>query len=392
MIEGKIAAGFEPLADALSVQLRSPGAGGASLCVWHRGEVVVDVWGGVRDEGGTPWTRDTVALSFSTTKGVMATLAHRLVDAGRIDCDAPIAEVWPEFGQAGKERLTLRDVLSHRAGLHGVKALIDDADQLLDWEHMTRALAAATPRIDPGGRSAYHALTYGWLVGEVIRRATGMTLAEALDRELVRPLGLDGAWIGCPPEERHRLARLLLPPPPGKPGLSRRLATLGLRGAWGLLGLDLANSSSAFLARGMRVVLRSDRLLDAELPAMNGVFTARALARIYAMLAGQGTVDGVRYLSPEAVRRATRVQGRGLDEVLGIPMAWRLGYHFVGTTTGRLRGAFGHFGYGGSGAFADPWRGLAVAMTLNRVAGTPVGDGRLLRIAAAAVRAADHRR
>jgi CubicO group peptidase (beta-lactamase class C family) len=139
----------------------------------------------------------------------------------------------------------------------------------------------------------------------------------------------------------------------------------------------------------MQQMLRSPLLLDAELPAMNGVFTARALARLYTMLAAGGSIDGTRFLSPQTVKRASTVQGRGLDAVLGFPMAWRLGYHVVGTAAGVLPGAFGHFGYGGSGAFADPRRGLAVAMTVNRVAGTPVGDGRLLRIAAAAVRAAD---
>jgi CubicO group peptidase (beta-lactamase class C family) len=393
MISGKVAAGFEAVANALAAQLGRPNAGGAALCVWHRGEVVVDVWGGTRDAAGTPWTRDTVALSFSTTKGVMATLAHRLVDTGRFDYDTPLAELWPEFGRAGKERLTLRHVLAHRAGLHGVRPLVENATQMLDWNHMTRSLAAATPRLDPRGRSAYHALTYGWLVGELIRRATGMTLSEAFDRELVRPLGLDGAWLGCPPQERHRLAELLLPQPRASTtrGLSAKLAARGIRCAWALLGLDIANSSGAFLPDGIDEILRSERLLDVELPAMNGVFTARALARIYAMLASQGVVEGSRYLSSETVRKASTVQGRGLDTVLGIPMAWRLGYHLVGTTAGLLPGAFGHFGYGGSGAFADPRRGLAFALTVNRVAGSPLGDGRLVKIAATAVRAADRR-
>ena len=391
MIQGRVAAGFEPVTDELAAQLRRAGAGGAALCVSHRGVVVVDAWGGARDASGTPWTGDTAALSFSTTKGVMATLVHRLADRGQIDYDAPLAELWPEFAQAGKHRLTLRDVLAHRAGLQGVRALVDHASQMLDWAHMTGALAAAAPRIDPRGRSAYHALTYGWLVGEVVRRATGMTVNEALQRELVEPLGLDGAWLGCPPEQRHRLADLQLPGPPrrGLRGLPRRAALLGLRAVWALLGLDASLSAAALLPRGMQQMLHSPLLLDAELPAMNGVFTARALARVYTMLAAGGSIDGMRFLSPQTVKRASTVQGRGLDAVLGFPMAWRLGYHVVGTSAGVLPGAFGHFGYGGSGAFADPRRGLAVAMTVNRVAGTPVGDGRLLRLAAAAVRAAD---
>jgi CubicO group peptidase (beta-lactamase class C family) len=392
-IEGTSAAGFEEVAALLAAQLAGERAGGAALCVTYRGEVVVDVWGGVRDPAGTPWARDTVALSFSTTKGVMSTLVHRLADRGLLDYDAPLAALWPEFAGQGKDRLTLRHVLGHRAGLHAVRGLIGDASEMLDWDRMTSALAAATPQLDPRGRSAYHALTYGWLVGEVVRRATRGTLREALARELCEPLGLDGAWLGCPPGERHRLAELILPGPPPRgirawPG---KVVPLGIRAAWALLGIDAAQSAGALLPRGMAGVLASPELLDADVPAMNGVFTARALARVYTVLACEGSLDGVRYLSPETVEKAGKVQGRGLDAVLGIPMAWRLGYHFIGTSRGVLPRAFGHFGYGGSGAFADPRRRLAVAMTVSRVSGTPVGDRRMLRIAAAAAAAADRR-
>jgi CubicO group peptidase (beta-lactamase class C family) len=393
MVEGKVAAGFEEVAEALAAQLARDGAGGAAVCVTHHGEVVVDIWGGARDAAGTPWERDTVALSFSTTKGVMSTLVHRLADRGVLAYDAPVAEHWPEFASAGKERLTLRDVLSHRAGLQGIRSLVSDASQMLDWGYMTRALAAAAPRFDRRGRSAYHALTYGWLVGEIVRRATGSTLSEAIEREVVVPLGLDGAWLGCPPGERHRLAELILPPAPpdGPRGWPRKLMLLCVRAVLALLGVDARQAAEALLPPGMRDVLTSPGLLDADVPAMNGVFTARSLARIYTVLACDGMIDGVRYLSPETVRAAGTVQGRGLDAVLGIPMAWRLGYHLVGTSRGVLPAAFGHFGYGGSGAFADPKRGLAVAMTVNRVAGTPVGDRRMVRVGAAAVRAADRR-
>jgi CubicO group peptidase (beta-lactamase class C family) len=392
MIEGTVAAGYEPVADALRALLSRPAEGGAAVCVYHRGEKVVDLWGGARDGAASPWKADTACMSFSTTKGVMATLVHRLVDRGVLAYDMPIAEVWPEFAAAGKAAITLRQVLAHRSGLHAVRALVDHADQLLDWDHMTRLLAAAPPRFDPRGRSAYHALTYGWLVGETVRRATRMPLRDVLRQELTAPLGLDGAWLGCPRSERGRLAELVVPPPParGLRGLPRTCGMLAIRGAWSLLGLDTANALNALLPRGARSVFYAERILDAEVPAMNGVFTARSLARMYAMLAGGGTLEGTRFLSAETVQQASAVQGRGFDAVVGFPMAWRLGYHVVGTPTGGvLPSAFGHFGYGGSGAFVDMSRGLAVAMTLNRVAGTPIGDGRILRVAAAAVRAAD---
>jgi CubicO group peptidase (beta-lactamase class C family) len=220
-----------------------------------------------------------------------------------------------------------------------------------------------------------------------------MPLHEALARELVEPLGLDGAWLGCPPDARYRLAELILPRarPKGVRSWPRKALLLGVQAVWSLVGVDATQRRDALVPAGLRGLLNSPRLLDAELPALNGVFTARALARVYTMLACEGTIDGVRYLSPQRVREASKVQGKGLDAVLGIPMAWRLGYHLVGTSRGVVRGAFGHFGYGGSGAFADPRRGLAVAMTVNRVSGTPVGDRRMVRIAAAAVRAADRR-
>ncbi len=394
MVEGAVAAGFEGVADLLSSQLKRRRAGGASVCVIHRGEVVVDIWGGTRDAAGSPWGRDTVALSFSTTKGVMSTLVHRLVDRGLLAYDTPLSSVWPEFAAQGKEQVTLRDVLTHRAGLHRIRPLVSDPSQMLDWDHMTRALATAARSLDPRGRSAYHGLTYGWLVGEIVRRATGMPLREALARELVEPLGLDGAWLGCPREERHRLAELVLPPPPGE-GLRHwphELLFVGIRAFFSLLmGIDPAQSADALFLPGLHAVIESPHLFDVEMPSMNGVFTARALARIYAMLAGGGTVDGIRYLSPEIVKEASTVYGRGLDLVVGVPMAWRLGYHFVGTTRGVLPGAFGHFGYGGSGAFADPRRELAVAMTLSRVSAKPLGDLRMSRIAAAAATAADRR-
>jgi CubicO group peptidase (beta-lactamase class C family) len=390
MIQGRVAPGFEPVARTLGALLERPRAGGAAVCVYHRGACVVDAWGGVRDDAGTPWTAETASLSFSTTKGVMATLVHRLVDQGVLDYDMPIADVWPEFAAAGKAQVTLRQVLSHRAGLHAVRSLVRHAEELLDWDFMARALAAAPPRFDPRGRSAYHALTFGWLVGETIRRATRAPLGEVLRRELGEPLGLDASWLGCPAAERGRLARLM---PPGVPkrgirGWPRRCALLAVRGLWALLGLDSANTLQALLPHGARSVFYSERMLDAELPAMNGVFTARALARVYAMLAENGTLDGVQYVRPETVRRAGAVQGRGLDAVVGFPMAWRLGYHLVGTSRGVLPGAFGHYGYGGSGAFVDVRRRLAVALIVNRVAGTPMGDGRMLRIATAAVHAA----
>ena len=403
MIQGRVEPGFEPVAVALAAQLRGEAngpSGGAAVCVYHRGRPVVDVWAGARTSSA-PWQRDTLAMSFSTTKGVMATLLHVLVDRHEVDYDAPVARYWPEFAQEGKGAITVRDVLSHRAGLFSIRSLIDHADRICDWEHMTRALAGA--RAKKSGEHGYHALTYGWLVGEIVRRVTGARdVSTSMAELLAAPLGERDLFLGAPRAERHRVATLIQPARarparaegrrPGMISRARRAVLRAATGAaWRLYGLDPARTRDALLPHGSRDVFFSDRLLDAEIPAMNGFFTARALARMYAMLANGGELDGVRLLSPDTVRRATEIQTRARDAVVGFPMRWRLGYHLVATTRGVLVDAFGHFGYGGSGAWADPARKLAVAMTLNRVAGTPFGDMRLLRIGAVAARCAERR-
>ena len=373
--------------------------GGMAVAVYHRGELVVDAWTGERDTKGTPWNRDTMSMSFSTTKGVVATIAHRLVDQGLLDYDAPVATYWPEFAAGGKGAITLRHLLTHQAGLHGVRALAESTESLLDWDSMTKLLAAAPPAWDVGTRSGYHALTFGWLVGEVIRRVTGLTVNEALQREIVQPLGLDGQmYIGAPPEVRSRIATLLVDPK-ASARLHKVLSTLARFDRYAPL-------FSALVVDDLLDVGQTDHIHDAEIPAANGVFTARSLARMYAALATPDDFDGPPLLSPATLREATREQpllgsgvagsevGRskvGRDAAVMINMHWRLGYHLAGTTAGVLPKAFGHFGFGGSGAWGDPESGLAVAMTLNQVGGTPFGDTRMLRIGGAAVRAAKRR-
>ncbi|MGB0114520.1 MAG: serine hydrolase domain-containing protein [Ilumatobacteraceae bacterium] len=367
-------------------------AGGMAVAVYHRGELVVDAWTGVRDAAGTPWTADTMAMSFSTTKGVVATVVHRLVDRGLLDYDTPVATYWPEFAGQGKGGITLRHLLTHQAALHDVRAVADSTDDLLEWDTMVGKLAAASPAWDVGTRSGYHALTYGWLVGEVIRRVTGLSVNEAVQREIVEPLGLDGMYIGAPAAVRQRIATLLV-----DPKASARL----LRSLRGMARLDhFAPLYRALVIDDILDVATTEHIHDAEIPAANGVFTARSLARMYAALATPGDFDGPPLLSPATLAEATREQTTG-DGVTGtevgrdasvlLNMHWRLGYHLAGTTAGVLPRGFGHFGFGGSGAWGDPESGLAVAMVLNKVAGTPFGDTRMLRIGGAAVRAAKRR-
>ena len=368
--------------------------GGAAVAVYHRGRLVVDLWGGVRSVDGVPWTRDTLAMCWSTTKGVTATCAHVLADRGKLDYDERVATYWPEFAQNGKGDITVRQVLSHSAGLHRLGTIIDHGSKILDWEHMTDALARAKPAYEPGTSVGYHALTFGWLVGELVRRISGSPLEEFLQKEIAEPLGLDGLHIGCPPEQRHRVAPL----EPMTSAFTRLVTPLGnfvfnqvTRGLHVLRSpINPHRLLNAALSRGIEDVLVDPRLLDAAVPAMNGHFDAVSLSAMYAMLAGGGQLGGVRILSEETVRKASEIQNDQRDRVIAMTMQWRLGYHRLPLVHKQLPRAYGHFGFAGSGGFADPEHDLALAMVCNRGQGTPFGDLRILRLSQAAAHAVQH--
>jgi CubicO group peptidase (beta-lactamase class C family) len=367
-----VAPGFGPVAAAFR-RLMRPGGGGGALAVRLRGETVVELCAGARDRRGErPWTHDTLAISFSTTKGVASTVVHRLADRGLLGYDDPVARHWPAFGAGGKERVTVRDLLTHRAGLSSVQAVADRAEDILDWEAMERRLAAR--RVDaPTRRSAYHAITYGWLVAGLLRGVTGKGLGQLVAEELEAPLGTGGLHIGAPEDVQGRVAE-----PVGSalrhfgsvaPFLAPLLTSARVRPAYEALHID-----------GFHRLFEGERppIWTTEMPAVNGCFSAPALARLYGALAAGG--DGL--LSPETVEALGRVHVGDGDLVLGIPMRWRLGYHQAfgaGPGSGR---AFGHFGYGGSGAWADPSLGLSVGFVTNRVGSvsTPMGDLTLMRL------------
>jgi CubicO group peptidase (beta-lactamase class C family) len=382
--------------------------GGAAVCVYHRGQCVADLWGGIRNRDGDPWQQDTMAPSFSTTKGVASTLVHIMVDRGLLDYDARIAEYWPEFARAGKQDITLRQVMAHQSGLYHIRQMIDHADRMLDWEHMIEAIEDAEPIHPPGERTGYHGLTYGFLVGEVLQRVTGKKFPELVESELATPLGLDGFYVGAPDDVHDRAAELMYSraadalrrmPSGESAGWIGSLATAGTDFVQKLLGVagidfDLRSLLDALAPRGITgFEFDSGDTLRVSIPAGNGLFTARSLARMYAALAGGGELDGVRILSQSALSRATeRQQPTGAHSVIPFDMRWRLGYHGVATTRGSPHQAFGHFGFGGSGAWADPTRDLAVALIVNCGIGTPFGDTRTARISGAALASVpDHR-
>ena len=390
-MEGHADPRFEAVAEAFRRQLERTD-GGAALAIYHRGQPVVDLWGGARTDEGDPWEEDTLAMCFSTTKGVASAALHLQAEAGRVDYDERVSTYWPEFAQNGKQDVTVRHVLCHEAGLHRVRSVIDSAHEMLDWEHMVTKLAAERPAYLPGTRNGYHALTYGWLVGEIVRRVTGRPLGEVIASDLDAPLGLDGLYLGCPPDQRHRVAPLepmKLPGPDVPEGIHRiRMGLVeGVGRALTLAGspLNVRRTLNALAPRGMEDVVAGTEIMDASIPAANGFFTARALATMYAVYAGRGTLGDVRLFSPQGVRRIAARQNSRPDLVLVMPMHWRLGYHRVFGAPD----AFGHFGFGGSGAWADPTRDLAVAMVCNRGTGTPIGDARLIRLSRVAIEAAD---
>jgi CubicO group peptidase (beta-lactamase class C family) len=393
-LHGYVHPDFWPVARALDRQLRRGPRGGAAVCVYHRGEKVVDIWGGIKDAAGAPWQADTASVSFSTTKGVTSTVLHILVDRGLLDYDDPVAKFWPEFAREGKAGVTIRHLLTHQAGLYAIRSMIDHASRMRDWSYMTDVLARSAPAMTPGTASAYHGITFGWLVGEVVQRVADRPFAEVVQRELVQPLELDGLHIGAPAEAAARAAALLVPDSGRRRmgGLATRIRRAQRVFSALRLPVDLHRIADALMPHGVEdFEWAAPETLAVPIPAANGLFTARALAKLYAALAGGGAFDGVRLLSAATLDRATQVQTRRVDLVVPFPMHWRLGYHRAATTGGTPPRAFGHYGFGGSGAWADPDRQLAMAMVLNSGIGTPFGDLRTFRISGRVLRCANRR-
>jgi CubicO group peptidase (beta-lactamase class C family) len=354
------------------------GKGGGALTVRVRGETVVDLWGGTATrKGDTPWTRDTLGLSFSTTKGIASTVIHRLADRGLIDYEEPVATYWPEFAARGKGAITVRDLLTHRAGLYSVRAVAKRAEDLLDHLAMEERLAAL-PRHGPTRRSAYHAITYGWLVAGLARRVTGKGMGELARIEVAEPLGVSGLHIGMPSTNGAVIAE-----PVG--------AALRRLGSAARIFLPLSTrlpatraAVDALLAPGFHTLFEGREALiwTTEMPAVNGALSAEGLARLYGALANGGGDNGVQLLSAERTRELAKVQVRSADVVLGLRMRWRMGYHQAFGARGGAPQAFGHYGYGGSGGWADPATGVSLGFVTNKLGAmtTPMGDMTLFRL------------
>lgn len=362
-IDGFVADGYEGVRDAFARNFAEHGEVGATFAAYVDGQQVVDLWGGVTEAGGdTPYTGDTLQVVFSSTKGAAAACANLLVDRGQLDVSAPVVEYWPEFGQAGKERVPVEWLLTHRVGLPSVDASLTAA-QVYEREPLIEALAAQAPYWEPGTAHGYHAITYGHLVSEVVKRVDGRTVGEFFAEEFAAPLGLDW-WIGLPEEQEPRVAPMIATNP-GGPSLADMLGddemvvkALTINGAFS----DLATQANT---RDYRA---------AEIPAANGVGNARALARFYAALIG-GVEGGPSraMLSSAQVDEARRCRTEGADRVLSFlgmesMSTFGLGFMTPGSFSPMGGGrTFGHYGAGGSLGFADPETGIAIGYVMNKM-------------------------
>ncbi len=348
-IDGYCDERFAPVRAAFERNFAENGDLGAAVSIVFDGECVVDLWGGHVDaDRARRWEPDTIVNVYSTTKGMVAVCAHLLADRGLLDLDAPVARYWPEFAQAGKGSIPVSMLLNHKAGLPGFEDWIE-LDELADWDRACARLAAQTPMWEPGTACGYHAVTYGFLVGEVIRRITGRSVGRFFADEVATPLGVaDGFYIGVPVAEHPRIAPLVDPPGPRSVPLHESLPEFG-RIALGNQSIDTAAAN--------RATWRS-----AEIPGANGHGHARALAHIYGEVARGGV------LSRSALDAARQPQNSGMNLCLGMELEWLLG--FQGNSLemfGPSSTAFGHSGMGGSSAFGDTDNRVGFAYTPNEI-------------------------
>jgi CubicO group peptidase (beta-lactamase class C family) len=364
-VEGTCDERFGGVRDEFLRNFTERGDVGAAVAVTVEGETVVDLWAGHADaQRARLWERDTLVNVFSTTKGMTALCAHLLVDRGQLDVDRPVAYYWPEFAQAGKDDIPVRWLLSHRAGLTGPAEKLRP-EELLDWDRMCSALAATAPWWEPNTMSGYHALTFGFLVGEVVRRISGRSLGTFLREEITSPLGAD-LFVGVPESELGRCADMIAGAP-----------------------LDLIGTSSAGEAPhpGMMALancplgdINDPRVRMAEIPAANGHMTARGLATVYGALANGGELASTRIVSKEAIEVMREPQPAMFDLLLsrvsGVDeYQWGLGFMLnpMGSS-GPNPKAFGHGGAGGSYGFADPENRISYAYVMNQMSGGTMGE------------------
>ncbi|MFD4714985.1 serine hydrolase domain-containing protein [Streptomyces sp. NPDC058430] len=360
-MNGTVATGFEAVREAFAHNFEALGERGAGVVVHRDGHKVVDLWAGTRDvSGGVPWERGTAQIMRSATKGVAAAALLLLHQRGELDLDAPVGAYWPEFKQHGKEDVRVRDVLAHRAGVPALDRPLTPAEAA-DPDTGAAAVAAQAPAWEPGTDHGYHAQTYSWLTGELVRRVTGRTVGAWIAEHIAAPVGAD-LWVGLPDAEAHRAGLVGPVEPPAAPG--------GLRTRPKRNVADAYTDPDSLTRRAFGAIHPAPDENDpayraAELPASNGVATAEGLSRFYASLIGE--VDGgVRLFTPDTMEEARTEASSGADRVLVVPTRFGLGYMLHGVASPLLGpGSFGHPGRGGALGFADPESGIAFGYVTN---------------------------
>lgn len=355
-INGFAEPGFGPVADTFVANFSRAGDVGASVAVFVEGRPVVDLWAGLADDrSGRTWERDTVVGVFSCSKGVMAALANRLIQDGALDPDQTVASYWPEFAAAGKESITVRQLLSHQAGLPAIDGVFTLAEAL-SWDPIVEALASEAPQWEPGTKHGYHMRSFGWLVGELVRRVTGVDPAKGVQSIVAEPLGLD-LWLGMPPSQQGRCARLVTP----DPSTSLDLSALFEPGT--LQARVFTGPSDLFHYDEM---WNSAEIRAAVIPSSGMITNARSMARLYA--ACVGPVDGFRLLEPATVDAAATPQATGPDAILSIPTSFGLGFMVGPSLPPSCRPtSFGHGGAGGSLGFSDRDGAIGFGYAMTRM-------------------------
>jgi CubicO group peptidase (beta-lactamase class C family) len=357
-VGGSVETGFEPVREAFAANFERHGEVGAACCIHVHGRRVVDLWGGVTTPGGSePYTADTLQMVWSTTKGVVAMAAHMLAQEGRLDFDAPVTDYWPEFAAEGKAGIPVRWLFCHRSGLAAVDRPLDLAD-VIAWEPCADALAAQRPLWEPGTAHGYHTWTFGWLAGEIIRRAAGVSVGRFVAERLAKPLQAE-FWIGLPQSLNSRVAPVL-PPHPLAPGTPPDPYTVRMTDPNSLTYRAWANPAvrpAAYNEYPFRA---------AEVPAGNGIGSARAISRLYAACLGE--IDGVRLLGAETLKSATKTQARGKDLVQGFDTHYGTGFQLDYPFRPMAGpGSFGHYGSGGSVGFAHQELGVSFGYVMNQM-------------------------
>ena len=351
---------FEGVRQAFEANFEKGDELGASVAVTLDGKPVVDLWGGDADPRGTAWAEDTLVNVYSTTKTMAAFCVLLLADRGEIDLQAPVANYWPEFAQKGKAKVTVAQVMSHSSGLAGFEPPLAAIEQLYDWDGIGQRLAAQEPWWEPGTRSGYHAITQGYLQGEIVRRVSGRSIGQFFREEIAEPLGAD-FHIGLDPVHDERVGELIPP-------------TLAL----GAAAIDAESPAArTFAGKALDATEpQTSAWRRAEIPAAGGIGNARSVARVHSALACGGSVDGVTLLSESGVERILEEQTRGEDMVLGAPIVFGMGFglndpSFPISPNPR---AFFRGGWGGSLAIIDLDARLSIAYVMNRMAANLMGD------------------